>query len=135
MIDQELLTLLASHQDHLSTQVDLLGSEWENGDIVFPSGTGKVLSPRNVLRTIKRLIKLADVPEITFHDLRHTHASLMLQAGVNPKVIQERLGHSSIKITLDTYSHLMPNMQADAINQFGNFMQNQPKMNIVKNSG
>ena len=56
----------------------------------------------------------------------------MLQYGVIMKVVQERLGHSSIKITLDTYSHLMPNMQANAVNQLGDFMQDKPKMQVVK---
>ena len=60
-----------------------------------------------------------DLPRITFHDLRHTHATLMLGAGVHPKVVQERLGHASIQITLDTYSHVMPGMQADAAAKVG----------------
>jgi integrase len=60
-----------------------------------------------------------DLPTIRFHDLRHTHATLMLGAGVHPKVVQERLGHTSIQITLDTYSHVMPGMQADAAARIG----------------
>ena len=50
-----------------------------------------------------------------FHGLRHTHATLLLQQGVNPKVVQERLGHSSIKVTMDTYSHVLPDMQRPAV--------------------
>jgi integrase len=57
------------------------------------------------------------LPLIRFHDLRHTHASQMLAAGVHPKVASERLGHSTIGITLDLYSHVMPGMQADAAEQ------------------
>ena len=53
-----------------------------------------------------------------FHDLRHTHATMLLKQGVNPKIVQERLGHSSISITMDIYSHVMPNMQRDAIANF-----------------
>ncbi|GGG73398.1 site-specific integrase [Paenibacillus radicis (ex Gao et al. 2016)] len=60
--------------------------------------------------------KEAEVPHITFHDLRHTHASLLLQQNVHPKIVSERLGHSSITMTLDTYSHLLPNMQDVASN-------------------
>jgi integrase len=56
---------------------------------------------------------------IRFHDLRHTHASLLLKAGVHPKVVQERLGHSSIAITLDIYSHVAPGMQEAAAAQLG----------------
>ncbi|MED3613984.1 tyrosine-type recombinase/integrase [Bacillus wiedmannii] len=56
-------------------------------------------------------MKKATVPKIRFHDLRHTHATLLLAKGVNVKLISERLGHSNIKITLDTYSHILPKMQ------------------------
>jgi integrase len=64
-----------------------------------------------------RLITKTTLPHIWFHDLRHTHASQMLAAGVHPKVASERAGHSSIGITLDLYSHVMPGMQADAAEQ------------------
>ena len=53
-------------------------------------------------------------PRTRFHDLRHTHASLLLQAGVNPKIVQERLGHESITTTMDTYSHVIPTLQQEA---------------------
>ena len=56
----------------------------------------------------------ADLPKIRFHDLRHTHATHLLKAGVHPKVAQERLGHATIAVTLDLYSHVMPGMQEDA---------------------
>lgn len=59
------------------------------------------------------MIKMADVPEIRFHDLRHTHATLLLSNGVHVKVISERLGHSNLKVTLDTYSHVLPSMQEE----------------------
>ena len=53
--------------------------------------------------------------DFTFHGLGHTHATLLLQQGVNPKIVQERLGHSSIKVTMDTYSHVLPDMQKQAV--------------------
>ena len=61
-----------------------------------------------------RLAKAKQSIAVRFHDLRHTHATQLLQAGVHPKVVQERLGHASIGITLDTYSHVMPGMQEEA---------------------
>jgi integrase len=67
-----------------------------------------------------RRIKLA--PVFRFHDLRHTCSTLMLLAGVSPKVVSERLGHSSIQITLDTYSHVLPTMQADAVTRLGSLI-------------
>ena len=60
------------------------------------------------------LVQLARLPRIRLHDLRHTHATLALQAGVHPKVVQERLGHASVKVTLDTYSHVLPPMHQEA---------------------
>jgi integrase len=66
-----------------------------------------------------RLRDKASMRRITFHDLRHTHASLLLKNNVHPKVVSERLGHSSIQITLDTYSHLFPNMRVDAADGIG----------------
>lgn len=64
-----------------------------------------------------RVLGKTALPRIRFHDLRHTHATQMLSAGVHPKVASERLGHSTIGITLDLYSHVMPGMQADAAEQ------------------
>lgn len=82
-----------------------------SGYVFTDSQGGLVRATNMVRRSFKPLIKEAGVPEIRFHDLRHTHATLLLQQGVNPKLVQERLGHSSIGLTLDTYSHVLPNMQ------------------------
>lgn len=82
--------------------------------LVFTTGAGRPLEARNVTRSFKRFLVRNKMRDIRFHDLRHTHATLLLQAGVHPKVVQERLGHSSIKITLDTYSHLIESLQQDA---------------------
>lgn len=77
-------------------------------DFVFRSQTGGPIDPDNVDRAFKRHLTAAGLPEIRFHDLRHTHASLLIAAGVHPKAIQARLGHSSITTTLNVYGHLMP---------------------------
>ena len=66
----------------------------------------------------KPLLKKAELPAIRFHDLRHTSASLLLEDNVHPKVVQERLGHSQISVTLDTYSHVLPTMQREASGKF-----------------
>jgi integrase len=65
-----------------------------------------------------RFAKRSGLPHVRFHDLRHAHATLMLLQGVHPKVVSERLGHASIGITLDTYSHVLPTMQADAVRAY-----------------
>ncbi len=79
--------------------------------------SGALINPANVRRSLNALIQKVAVPKIHFHDLRHTHATLQLAKGVNVKVISERLGHSNIKITLDTYSHVLPTVQEDAVNK------------------
>jgi integrase len=84
------------------------------GDLVFCREDGVPLWPRTFGREFALHVKAAGLPPIRLHDLRHTHATLALQAGVHPKVVQERLGHAKIGITLDTYSHAIPAMQADA---------------------
>ena len=80
------------------------------------TGVGTPISVHNLHnRSWKPLPKKAGLPHKRFHDLRHTCATLLLTKGVHPKVVQELLGHSSISITLDTYSHVLPNMQEKAV--------------------
>lgn len=82
---------------------------------VFPDTEGYALRKSNLVgRSFNPLLEAAGLPQFRFHDLRHSYASLALSAGVHPKVVQEKLGHSSIKMTLDTYSHLIPSMQREA---------------------
>jgi integrase len=75
-----------------------------------------IINPSNLRnRSFKPLLRRAGLPPIRFHDLRHTCATLLLSKNVNPKVVSEMLGHSSVSITLDFYSHLLPDMQEKAI--------------------
>jgi len=92
---------------------------YKNFDLVICTQKGTPCSPRNLMRVFYSLLDRIDVPRITFHNLRHTHATLLLLAGVHPKIVSERLGHASVKITLDLYSHLLPNMQAEAAEKIG----------------
>ena len=89
----------------------LVGSEW-----AFPSTRGTIINPSNLrLRGWHPALKKAGLPIRKFHNTRHTAATLMLQAGVNPKVVQIILGHASIITTLDTYGHVLPDMQQDCV--------------------
>jgi integrase len=84
---------------------------WQDQDLVFPSSVGTPLSHRNVVRAFKALLRRAELPETTrFYDLRHTCATLLLSRNVHPKYVQELLGHASIALTLDIYSHVLPGM-------------------------
>jgi integrase len=93
-----------------------LGQVWEDNDLVFANEIGKPVEAGNLLRrSFWPLLAKAELPRIRFHDLRHTAATLLLQQGVHPKVVSELLGHSSIGLTLDTYSHVLPDMQQQAV--------------------
>jgi len=86
---------------------------------VFATATGRPIHPRNVTRTLKLVLAGAGLPDIRFHDLRHTHATLLLALGENPRVVQERLGHSTASLTLQVYSHVLPDLQAEAARKIG----------------
>jgi integrase len=84
---------------------------WEDHGLIFPSEIGTPMSGRNLYRAFKIRIKRASLPQtLRFHDLRHTCATLLLRQGVNPKFVQELLGHADISLTLNTYSHVLPDM-------------------------
>lgn len=92
-----------------------LGTAWNDFDLVFASEVGTPLNPPNVTRAFKKALERAGIrTSIRLYDLRHTTATLLLQAGVNPKIVSERLGHSTIVLTLDVYSHVLPSMQEAA---------------------
>jgi integrase len=94
--------------------------------------TGEPYRPDTVTRAWTRIADIAGIKHIRLHDARHTHASLMLKQGVHPKIVQERLGHSSIQITLDTYSHVTPSMQQAAAKSFDDaFKTNRDCQNIA----
>lgn len=96
-------------REHRKAQLErgFIGAQY-----VFTDRNGGPVRPQNMVRrSFHPLLRQLGLPEIRFHDLRHSHATLLLQQGVNPKLVQERLGHSTINLTLDTYSHVLPNMQ------------------------
>jgi integrase len=87
---------------------------WSDSSYVFTYENGEALDPESVSRYWRQALKRSLLPAIRLHDLRHTHATLALQAGIHPKVVSERLGHATVSITLDTYSHAIPAMQEEA---------------------
>ena len=102
-----------------------LGDLFSGHNLVFTSPFGEPMSPTNFSRRyFKPLLKKCNIrSDFTFHGLRHTHATLLLRQGVNPKIVQERLGHSSIKVTMDTYSHVLPDMQRQAVDALQGIFQ------------
>jgi integrase len=92
-----------------------LGSAWDDQDLVFANEVGRPIEAQNLMaRSFRPLLKKAGLPPIRFHDLRHTAATLLLGRGINPKIVSELLGHASVTITLDRYSHVLPDMQQAA---------------------
>jgi integrase len=110
---------------HRSEQAKLrlsLGSAWKDHDLVCCSPDGGPMSPDNLSSSFPKLVRRLGIPRIRFHDLRHTHASLLLRQGVHPKVVSERLGHSGVGLTLDTYSHLLPGLQREAAERLNSLL-------------
>jgi len=91
-----------------------LGPAWTENDLVFCREMGEPLDPAGMSARLHRVLKAAGLPAIRVHDLRHTAATLHLSRGENPKVVQELLGHSTIALTMDTYSHVTPSIHAAA---------------------
>jgi len=111
----ELFKVYRADQELLRIQ---LGVSLNADDFVFIRPDGSPINPNAVTLAFRRIIKKAMLTSIRIHDLRHTHATLMLKAGVHPKVVSERLGHANIGITLDIYSHVLPGMQEAAAEKF-----------------
>ncbi|MEH7650896.1 site-specific integrase [Bacillus safensis] len=84
---------------------------------------GRPIYPRTLTENFNRATKEAALPKIRIHDCRHTHATLLLEAGVSLKEVQERLGHSSIKMTGDIYAHVTPKIKARTAQKFGDYMK------------
>ena len=91
-----------------------LGPIYQDNDLVFPRDDGAPLAPDNFSSVFAAFVRRSGLPHVRLHDLRHSHATQLLKQGIHPKVVSERLGHSKISITLDTYSHVLPGMQEDA---------------------
>jgi integrase len=92
-----------------------MGEQYRDQGLIFAAATGDIMQAENLPhRLFRQLLKGAELPAIRLYDLRHSHATLLMAAGEHPKVVQERLGHSSIQLTLDTYSHVVPGMQERA---------------------
>jgi integrase len=128
--------VLHQHKAKQGAQRALLGRPLTNDDFVFANPDGAPLDPSTVSHAFNKVLRKADLPPIRLHDLRHTHATFLLQAGVHPKVVQERLGHSSIRVTLDTYSHVIGGLQEAAAQRFDDFISARvAETNASKNGG
>ncbi len=113
-LDPSTVDVLRAHALAQEAACVLAGDLWQGDDFVFCREDGSPLHPEFITRHFDRLVQRLGLPSIRLHDLRHTHASHGLAAGVPLKVIQERLGHSSLALTADTYTHVLPQVASDA---------------------
>jgi integrase len=122
-ISNSVINALKVHRRKQLEEKLKLGSVYGKLDLVFASEVGTPIQPKNLLdRHFRPLLTKAELPSLRLYDLRHTTATLLLSAGENPKVVSERLGHASIVLTLDTYSHVLPTMQESATGKLEKMM-------------
>lgn len=108
------------HKKRQNEEKLIAGQIYEDNDLVIATELGKPIDQRNLTRKFKSICKRADLQDVNFHALRHTYATRLLEANEHPKVVQEILGHSSISVTLDTYSHVMPEVKKAAASKINN---------------
>jgi len=110
-LTQRAVEALRSHLERQLAEIEVAGDLYRDHGLVFTTEAGTPINPSNLRqRSFAPLLNKAGLPHIRFHDLRHTCATLLLSKGVHPKFVQELLGHATVAITLDTYSHVMPGM-------------------------
>jgi integrase len=113
------IAALQKHRERPAQQRAVVGADWVENDLVFPGVRGRPMEGSYFLRrNFAPMLKRAGLPEIRFHDLRHTAATLLLLQGIHPKIVSEMLGHYTVSMTLDTYSHVLPDMQRGATAAF-----------------
>jgi integrase len=121
------VSVLREHQEKQRLDRAMLGIPQRDDDLVFGDLEGKPLLPNSVTHAWIKLVRRTGLNGVRLHDARHSHASLMLKAGIHPKIVQERLGHSSVTITLDTYSHVAPGLQEAAAARFDEMVSHKRK--------
>ena len=122
-IDSDTVEVLNRHRLGQGESKLMLGTSYVDRDLVFPNDLGEFLNPMALTRTLDRVCKRLGDSKIRLHDLRHFHASILIQEGSSPVMISRRLGHSSPSMTLDTYGHLMPGWQREAAESFAGAMR------------
>ncbi|MBT7018042.1 MAG: site-specific integrase, partial [Anaerolineae bacterium] len=113
-IGPKTLNTLKEQRERVKQLQGIQRKRWREFSLVFPSIVGTPIEPTNLIRRFKKVLKKAGLPIVRFHDLRHTHATLLLLKGIHPKIVSERLGHKDILTTLRQYSHVLPSLQEEA---------------------
>lgn len=116
-LDRETIAALRAHRKRQSEEQLISGVAYAGHGLIFADPSGRTLHPDRISSAFRRHVRITGLPRLSLHGLRHSHATLALQAGIHPKVVSERLGHSSVSLTLDTYSHAIPALQEEAAQQ------------------
>jgi integrase len=117
-LTDEPVEVLRKHRANREAQAVLLGIALDEQGLVFANTDGSHIRPDYVTKVWAQFAKQCGLQGVRFHDARHLHATLLLKQGIHPKIVQMRLGHGSIKVTMDTYSHAMESMQDAAMENF-----------------
>ncbi|MBO0783550.1 MAG: site-specific integrase, partial [Ktedonobacteraceae bacterium] len=123
LLPQPVSDILKAHRTRQHAQRLRAGSAWQNHDLVFCTHRGKRLWPQNMRTSFYRRLEKAGLPPMHIHDLRHNAVTLLISMGVNPKVVQEMVGHSQIAVTMEVYSHVLPSMQKEAAEKIENLFE------------
>jgi integrase len=129
------ILVLKEYREKQELERAMLGVPLKDDDLVFSTPDRNPLRPNTVTRAWTTLAARAGLKVISLHGGRHSHASLLLKQGVHPKIVQERLGHASIQITLDTYSHVSPGLQEAAAKRFDEILNRKPENEPVEKLG
>lgn len=103
-----LINLLKEHKEQQKAELQAIGNEWTEESLVFPTSVGTILHPRNIQTIFERIRNKANIEHGTMHTLRHTYATRCFEADIDIKIVSEQLGHKNVKITYDTYVHVIP---------------------------
>jgi integrase len=113
-LDQETVEVLREQACRQLAEQQAMGDAWIDSGRVFTAESGEQLHPERISALFRRLVRAAALPPIPLHGLRHTYASLALAKGVNAAIVSRRLGHATVAFTLDIYSHVLPQVDAEA---------------------
>ncbi|HTX90170.1 MAG TPA: site-specific integrase [Anaerolineales bacterium] len=121
-LGQGVLAQLAAHRERQVSQKDIAGNRWEENELIFPNTIGKPIENTKLIHDFNRLLLKNNLPNIRFHDLRHTSISFLLDMGTPVNTVQQRAGHSKASVTTDTYGHLMALSQVEAAENIEDFV-------------
>lgn len=122
LLDKAVYALRQRKKQQLQEKLSAAPGEYQESDLIFSDWLGRPLDPSGLARRFKHLATKTGFPGVRFHDLRHSFATMMLKLGVHPKIVQEMLGHETISITMDTYSHVIKGMQQEAVAKVNDYL-------------